>query len=52
VHFLIFLVLGVMDFFNYITYNHCHIMAMIYLELFESLGLKTYNSDEMILVLS
>jgi hypothetical protein len=41
-----------MDFFNYITYNHCHIMAMIYLELFESLGLKTYNSDEMILVLS
>lgn len=39
------------DFFNYITYNHCHIMAMIYIDLFRSLGLQTYNRDEMILKL-
>lgn len=41
-----------MDFFNYILYNHCHIMAMIYLELFEILELKIFSKNEMIKVIS
>ena len=40
-----------MDFFNDLTYNHCHIMAIIHLDLFESLGLQIYNKNEMILEL-
>ena len=39
------------DFFNYITYNHCHIMAMIYLDIFRSLNLQTYDKNVMILKL-
>ena len=39
------------DFFNYITYNNCQIMAMIYLDIFRSLKLQTYDKNVMILKL-